>query len=358
VIRPDPNLIAEIEAQRPAAPPGLLSRAEKDRLIERAVVGLYRWYLDHSQTNRNWNPDRSFDWRALRTDHSFDLNVIIEGYFAVEQYVPDYTRRTIEITRQSHGRSQFQIRWGAEEERHADLWLNTLLFSRFRSPQWIEDYKHTLREQVWELPWDDAFHMVLYALVQERATQVNYLNTAMIARGESDKPQFAGDADPVLAKIAQTIAVDEAAHYNFFLEITRLHLYYYPTETLEALWEIVENFAMPGMELVPERPRFGELLHRGAVYGPRQFTRDVVQVVIESLTIKNRKAFLNGVKRSRQVPDPDGNLRDTAIFETLDYSAIETMVQRLFSRVEKYEKEIGFADIDPTQFTPSGLASP
>ena len=41
----------------------------------------------------------------------------------------------------------------------------------------------------------------------------------------------------MLAEVARTIAVDEAAHYNFFLEITRLFLYYYPARTLDALHE-------------------------------------------------------------------------------------------------------------------------
>src|SRR5713226_2657319 len=118
-------IVTEIEAQRPRAPAGLLSIQEKDRLIERGIVGLYRWYLDRSQQTRNWNPDQSFNWRALRTNHSPAMNHVIEGFFAIEQYVPDYTSQTIQVARRSHGRAHFQIRWGAEEEKHADLWLNT-----------------------------------------------------------------------------------------------------------------------------------------------------------------------------------------------------------------------------------------
>ena len=41
----DPEIIAEIDAQRPKIPVGLLSREEKDRLIERGFLGLYRWYV-------------------------------------------------------------------------------------------------------------------------------------------------------------------------------------------------------------------------------------------------------------------------------------------------------------------------
>lgn len=357
MIKPEPQLIEEIEAQRPRFPAGLLSKAEKDRLIERGLVGLYRWYVDRSQTTRNWNPDRSFNWRAFRTDHSRDLNTILEGYFAVEQYVPDYTSQTIMIARESHGRSHFQIRWGAEEEKHADLWLNTLLFSRFRAPQWIEEYKHALRAKRWTLPWDDAFHMLFYALIQERATQLNYLNTALIARGESDKPELANDQDPVLADVAQTIAIDEAAHYNFFLELARLFLYYYPARSLEALADVVQRFAMPAMDIIPNFQEFYEAVYRTGVYGSaRHFARDVLQAAFDNLSIVGRRALSEGVKRLRQVPAEDGALRDTAIFDLLDYSAVQSAVQRLFKRIEGYEQEIGFAEIDPTAFVPSGLA--
>lgn len=358
MIMPDPQIRREIEEQRPPFAVGLLRRGERDRLIERGVAGLYRWYVARSQATRNWNPDQSFDWRLLRTDHSQTLMTVLEGFFAVEYYVPDYTSRTIAITRRSEGRSHFQIRWGAEEAKHADLWQNAILFARHRSPAWLAQYKHDLRGQEWQLPWEDGFHMVLYALIQERATQVNYLHMAEIARGRSAKLDFAQAADPVLAKVAQTIAIDEAAHYNFFLEATRLHLYYYPTETLAALWDVIEHFAMPGMELIPDRPRLEEILHQGAIYGPREYSRDVLRIVFEHLRIRNRRALEAGVRQSRVVPDADGTLRSSAIFATLDYAAIMAAVERLVGRINEYESEVGIAAIDPLLFVPSGWEPP
>jgi acyl-[acyl-carrier-protein] desaturase len=358
MVRPDGAFIAELEEQRPRGPVGLLSHAERDRLIERGLMGLYRWYLDRSQAVRNWNPDRSFDWRRLRMDHSTELNTVIEGFFAVEQYVPDYTRKIVGINRRSLARSNFQIRWGAEEERHAQLWRNAMLFARFRSPRWIDEYGESLREREWELPWEDPCRMAFYALFQERATQLNYLNTAIIARGRSSRLELAGDRDPVLEQAASKIAVDEGAHYSFFLEITRLFLYYYPTQTLEALHDVVEHFAMPGVNLIPTTDRFGDALYRTGIYGPRQYARDVLQVVFENLDISSRRALEDGVRRSRRVPDGDGRERDTSLFSVLDYGAVEAAVRRLFSRVGAYEREIGLADVDPTEFVPSGIAPP
>lgn len=110
-----------------------LFRQDKERQLQRAFYGLYRWYVDRSQTQRNWSADRSFDWRLLRRNHSPELVRIVEGFYAVEQYVPDYTSELTRLARGNYGRAHFQLRWGAEEEKHADLWRNTLLFSRART---------------------------------------------------------------------------------------------------------------------------------------------------------------------------------------------------------------------------------
>lgn len=352
---PDAEIIKEIEEQRPRWPVGLLSKAEKDRLVERALVGLYRWYVARSQATRNWNPDRSFNWRALRTDHSAELNGLIEGFFAVEQYVPDYTSRQVMMTRKSHGRAYFHLRWGSEEQKHADLWLNALLFSRHRSLSWIEEYQDALRRVEYTLPWDNPLHMLFYAILQERATQLCYLSTALIARGESDKPALKDDADPILEQAATTIARDEVAHYGFFLEIARVYLYYYPAQALEALMDVVKTFAMPSLSIMPNGAEFYELVHRTAVYGLRAYAHDVVQVLFDQLGVKGRKIVEEGIRRARRVPDENGRLRDTAVFSALDYEAVEESVRRLFGRIRTYEQEIGLADVDPTRFVASGL---
>lgn len=349
IIPPDPLSASE----RPRTPVRWLSRPEKDRLLERGFLGLYRWYAARSQATRNWNPDRSFEWRNLRQDLHPDLIRILEGFFAVEQYVPDFTTSIVNTVRRSHGRSHFQLRWGSEEEKHADTWENAVLFSRGRTPEQIEEYKQVLRANQWDTPWDNALYNLVYTVFQERATQLNYLNLAKIAKGLSDKPYLKDQADPVLAKVAQVIAIDEAAHYNFFLEGVRLYMYYYPETTLEAIREVIQHFSMPAQTLVPNWEDFFEKVYRAGIYGPRDFGRDVVQIVFQNLGIANRKALEEGIRRTRLVPTEDGVMRDTAIWDTFDYGLIEGDVKRLHRKIGAYEAEIGFDAIDPTTFVPN-----
>lgn len=354
MIKTEADVMQFIEDDRPRIPVGLLSRHEKDLHIERGVLGLYRWYVARSQTHRNWNPDKDFDWRAFRRDHSPEMMQILRGFFAVEQYVPDYVTDLLLVIRKSHGRSHFHIRWGAEEERHADLWHNTLLFSGQMKPKAVQEYMDNLRSSQWTLPWRDPMYMTFYTVFQERATQINYLNTAVIARGKSDKPEFANDEDPVLARAAQIIAVDEAAHYNFFLECARLYLYYYPAQAIEAMVAVIRNFAMPGSRVdIPDYPKFEETIYRAAIYGPREHSRDVVQHALDALGFANRKALEAGIKRIRQVPDEDGNFVESQIFEGIDFPSIADAVQRIFGRITAYEEETGHNEVDPTIFVPN-----
>jgi len=345
-----PDLIDDSPRDWPVA---LLSHAERERQMERAFSGLYRWYVARSQKMRNWNPDSEFEWGQMRHDLSDDVVKLIEGFFAVEQYAPDYTGEILRLVRRSHGRSHFQLRWGAEEERHADTWENALLFSQRRSPAFIEQYKHDLRSNTWTLPWDDALHMLIYTVFQERATQINYLNFAKIARGESDNPAYAADIDPVLARACTVLAVDEAAHYAFFLEGARLSLYYKPEETLQAIQDVINHFAMPAQNIIPNWPEVAETIYRASVYGPKIFQRDVIAPVFDNLTLTGRKALENGLKRSREIPATDGLMRRTALWDAFDPGEAERSVLRLHEKIVTYEKSVGRDALDPIRFQPN-----
>jgi acyl-[acyl-carrier-protein] desaturase len=344
------DAIAEFAEGSKNNPVLLLSQGERHRLMERAFVGLFRWYVDRSQATRNWNPERTFDWRKFRKDHCPEVMQILEGFFAVEQYIPDYSAHGMTIMRESYGRSSFHLRWGSEEEKHADLWRNALLFSGQRPLEWVEDYTSQLRGQAWGLPWDDPVHMIFYTVFQERATQVNYLNLGLVAKGKPESAVFDGSADPVLAHACQVIAVDEAAHYNFFLEGARLYLYYFPEIAIQAMVDVLRHFTMPARNIIPNYEAFGELLHRTSIFGLRQHARDVVKVALANLGAESAKLVEAGLRKCREIPNMDGKFRTSAIFESIDFDFVENKVKSLFGKIGKYEKEIGFDEISETAF--------
>lgn len=350
IIKPEASLVKELDELRPNGPVGLLSRNQRFLLIERTFIGLYRWYTQRSQQTRDWNPDLSFDWRSYRKDHSDEVHTIVEGFYAVEQYVPDYVTALLKVIRTSYGRSHFHLRWGSEEEKHADMWRNAVLFGGKRSLEWVEEYGATLRGQEWKLPWEDPLHMLFYTVFQERATQLNYVNLGLAAKGKSDKPGLQNAEDPVLAKMCQVIAVDEAAHYNFFLEAARLFLYYFPEDSTQAMVDVIRHFGMPAGDIIPNYREFAETVARNGVYGPREQARDVVRVGLEQLGAESVRALEEGIRKSREIPDENGVFRSAAIFETLDHDFIERKVRQLFDKIGTYERQVGLDEIYGTQF--------
>jgi len=339
--------------------PELLSKAQRERALERSFVGLYKWYIDRSQRTRSWSADRTLRWGDFSKTHSPEMLQILEGFFGVEQFNPDVTGNITHVVRQSYGRGGFQVTWGAEEMRHSDLWRNCLLASGQRTLEWVENYVDLLRQGEWTAPWDDPTRMLLYQVVQERATQLNYLGAAQIARGDHPTSQLTSDIDPVLAEGARLIAIDEAAHYNFFLEGARLMFYYKPEETAEALVDVVKFYSMPGRDLLPDYQSFGQALAKADVFRVRQhYVVDTLKTVFDNLGVANLAAIDDGVKRCRLIPNSQGRLRETTLFESLDYGKLEDSVKSLAKRINAYEDDAQVACLARTEFVPNPAIPP
>ena len=130
-------------------------------------------------------------------------------------------------------------------------------------------------------------------------------------------------------------------------------MYYYPLETLEAIRDVLEHFAMPAQKLLPDWQAFFEAAYKAAVYGPREYARDVVAIGLEQFGIASRRSLEEGIKRTRLVPDENGQMVDIAIWETFDPNGIVRDVQRLYTKINGFESKYGMDLIDPTQFVPN-----
>jgi len=92
---------------------------------------------------------------------------------------------------------------------------------------------------------------------------------------------------------------------------------------------------------------------RAGIYGPREHLKDVIDIALKNLGVQGRAALRRGINRIREVPAMEGGMRETAIFDLLDVDGVEKKVQKLFGRIQDYEKQVGFDEIDPTIFVPA-----
>jgi len=250
--------------------------------VEEAFSLLYRSYTIRRARRNQWHPTLSFDWKSIDKLDEAELQ-IVEGFYAVEAFVPDYGAKLTELTRKMYGRSHFHLIWAAEETQHSEAWRNVLLFSGYKSDAELNQLNRELMEQEWMLPYDTPIGMILYTVLQERATDVIYREFTHALANRRDDPTYASHS--LVTKVARQIASDETRHYAFFLQGAFAYLFFDLKQTTATLAEVLKTFRMPAADAIPFYDEFIKQLYGLDVFGPRKYKEEVVDTVFKALTI-------------------------------------------------------------------------
>ena len=126
-------------------------------------------------------------------------------------------------------------RWTAEEARHGIVLRDYLMATRGVNPNELEDLRMAHMSVGYQTPYeDDMLHTVAYVTFQELATRISHRNTGKIS------------ADPICEGMLTRVALDENLHMLFYRNLLGASLALEPEATLEAIADVLENFAMPG----------------------------------------------------------------------------------------------------------------
>ena len=218
--------------------------------LEPALWRLYRDFFDMAERKRRWSVSDDVPWSDCNPRLQPQIADVVESFCAVELYLPDYTSKILPVVRRSRGRSWFYANWGYEESKHSLALGDWLLRSRQRSDEQLADLEGQVAAGAWNLPHDSHLGMLVYAMVQELATALNYRN---LRRRLNDC-----GGDPALAKLLMFVSVDEQAHFGFFRDCVRLYLQHDRSAVLEQLRRVMNDFAMPVIDdLADGRQRRG-----------------------------------------------------------------------------------------------------
>ncbi|MDQ6693409.1 MAG: acyl-ACP desaturase [Chloroflexota bacterium] len=257
-----------------------------DQRLEGKLKELYRTHLERTakidwsyHSLIPWERGRNFKtdpWHPSQATISPELTVAVETALLTEINLPWFTTGLTEIFAGSLEVLQDFIRtWTSEEDQHSNILETYLLVTRNDDP----DRLHRLRKEVVRNAWTPAqatpFEGMVYTTVQELSTQAFYVSVAKKADIE----------DPLLANILRTVAKDETLHYTFYREAVKAHLDINPNYVWP-LCDVLMNFSMPGYLM----PNFGErqrVISAGANYGIAEYYRQVIDVVVRLLDIKN-----------------------------------------------------------------------
>jgi hypothetical protein len=98
---------------------------------------------------------------------------------------------------------------------------------------------------------------------------------------------------------------------------------------------------MPAHNVIPNYDEFGRVLHDSGVFGRTIHYRDVVRVVLDTLSAPALRELEAGVRRAREIPCTDGSRRTSAFLDTLNRPDVERKISQLFRRNQSHLARTG-----------------
>ncbi len=250
----------------------------------------YLKFFKNAEAKRRWSIDWDVPWYQVNPESS-DLSAdIVQFFSAVELFLPDYTSKMMLLIRRSRGRAWFHANWGYEESKHSMVLEKWLLQSGKRTPEQIADFERTILGAEWDLPFDHPRQMIIYTMIQELATGINYTNLRRRAKEENDG---------ALAGLLRWVAADESAHYNFFRKGVKAYLELEPDDTVKDLKFVFDHFAMPAQSLIPGWDELSARVDAAGIYGPRQYLQKVRLPILEDLGITRQQLKQAGLDNAQ-----------------------------------------------------------
>jgi len=259
-----------------AAPPTLPPE------LERRAWQMFREFFDLAERRRRWRVADDIPWDECNPALKPVVADVVETFCAVELFLPDYSAKILPKVRHSKTRSWFYANWGYEEAKHSLALGDWLLKSGHRSEEYMADLEGKVFAREWNLPQDDHLGMLVYAMVQEEATFLNYRNLR-------DRVKALG-GDPALEKLLQLMAVDEKAHHSFFRDCLKLYMELDRAAVIDQMRRVMNDFQMPAIhDLLDDSPRRIAAVRELELFDVDVYYREVYRPIIDELGVTRQE---------------------------------------------------------------------
>lgn len=273
------------EPDRPSLPAAFRPDAAVPTLppeIERQIWGLFRDFFDLAERRRRWRVADDIPWAECNPALKPVVADVVETFCAVELYLPDYSAKILPKVRDSRGRSWFYANWGYEECKHSLALGDWLVKSGHRSEEYMADLETRVFARQWNLPQDNHLGMLVYAMVQEEATFINYRNLRERIR--------ALGGDPALERMLHFMAVDEKAHHSFFRDCLKLYLEHDREAVIDQMRRVMNDFQMPAIhDLLDESPRRVAAVRALELFDADVYYREVYRPLLLELGVSRQE---------------------------------------------------------------------
>ncbi len=247
--------------------------APEDPRTQAKIWQLYRDYFDVAERKRRWNLRTDIPWDQCNPGLDPAIADVVETFCMVELFLPDYLAKQLPQVRGNKGRAWMLASWGYEESKHSMALNDWMQGGGHRTETQLRAMDNSVFEREWGLKYDDPLASVVYTMVQEVATRVNYRNLRKVAGGQC----------PALDKVLEFVQIDEAAHGGFFRQLVQVYLEEDRAATLERIRLVLNTFTMPAdLLLEGGRQRAADIQALG-IFDERVYLTEVVTPLLAQL---------------------------------------------------------------------------
>ncbi len=203
-------------------------------------LGVAREWFPHGYVP--WSQGEDFDgplggrgWDEGQSRLSEVARTALVVNLLTEDNLPSYHREIYRVFGRDGAWGTWVGRWTAEEGRHGIAIRDYLLTTRAVDPVALERERMAHMSAGYEGANElDMLHTVAYVTFQELATRISHRNTGRYTQ------------DPVADALLTRIATDENLHMVFYRNLLAGALQVAPSPTVQAVWDVVRDFQMPG----------------------------------------------------------------------------------------------------------------
>lgn len=267
-----------------------------------------------------WSEGRNFDgilegeaWDPAQSRVSPVARTALVVNLLTEDNLPSYHREIYQSFGVDGAWGTWIGQWTAEEGRHGIALRDYLLTTRAVDPVQLERERMIHMTQGFTSSYDlDMLHTVAYVTFQELATRISHRNTGRF----TEDPM----CDALLARISQ----DENLHMLFYRNVLSAALEIAPEQTLQAVWDVVSDFQMPGHTIEGFGRRSMQIAMAG-IYDLRIHRDEVLQPILRQWNVWEMDGLSGEGEKSR---DQLGEFLDT----------LETQASRFEDRREVWRE--------------------
>ena len=258
--------------------------AAKTEILNHLELKVKEWIDSHLSKRKLWfssdflpadekmNDDQETNIKKLRDrvrSLPDSVRVAVAINLLTEEGLPHFHRIIAKHLGDESFWAKWNNMWTAEEDRHGGVLRDYARDGRLFNFKQVELMQYHYQEAGFNPDWDkDPYKVFVYTTLQERATQISHKNTGNLA----------GENEPLLNGILNSVAADEAKHYTFYRNVFKEILKLDPSRALLSAASIMPAIDMPGISM-PNFREMADVVRRVGIYGPWDYKHIVEEAI-------------------------------------------------------------------------------